>query len=222
MLFSEGLSIFYSLGLISTVSAAVFTWRFYLFRTNSLAKLLSLPSILVIGSKISGKSSLINTITKSDISIHPFENDLQLAYLKNENQIVQFVEGPSFAKEKIDTIKKLKKLNLKSVIYLFDVSKNSDTIENQLENFEDIRNFFSGMPFLIVANKIDTVEKNKVEKLKNRFKKIYEISLVNIGQSKLENVLLNKELEDLNQLINDINYEIESGKEKQMIYKQQL
>jgi len=222
MLFSEGLSIFYSLGLISTVSAAVFTWRFYLFRTNSLAKLLSLPSILVIGSKISGKSSLINTITKSDISIHPFENDLQLAYLKNENQIVQFVEGPSFAKEKIDTIKKLKKLNLKSVIYLFDVSKNSDTIENQLENFEDIRNFFSGMPFLIVANKIDTVEKNKVEKLKDRFKKIYEISLANIGQSKLENVLLKKELEDLNQLINDINYEIESGKEKQMIYKQQL
>jgi GTP1/Obg family GTP-binding protein len=222
MLFSEGLSIFYYIGLIATISTAVFTWRFYLFRRNSLSKLISLPSILIIGSKLAGKTSLIKTITKNDISIHPFANYLQLAYLKNENQIVQFIEGPSFAKEKINIIKKLKKLNLKSIIYLFDVSKNSDTIENQLENFEDIRNFFSGASFLIVANKIDTVEKNKVEKLKNRFKKIYEISLADTGQSKLENVLLKKELEDLNQLIHDINYEIEGGKEKQMIYKQQL
>lgn len=214
MLLPENLPISHSIGLVIAVSATVFAWRFYIFRKNSLASLYSLPSILVTGPKLSGKTSLIKTITKSEISMHPFEYSLQLGYLKNENQTLQFIEVPSFVNRKIDNLQRFKKMNLKSIIYLFDVSKNSDTIESQLENFEITRNFFKGIPFLIVANKIDLAGKDSVEKLESKFEKIYEISSLDKGLIKPEDsLLLKREFEDLTRLIQDFSHETVAQKE---------
>lgn len=209
MLLPETFSIFYSTGLVVGISATVFAWRFYIFRRNSLAILYSLPSIVVTGAKLSGKTSLIKTITNSEIVTNPFEEGLSLSYLKNENRVLQFVEVLPIVEENIGNLLKIKKLNLKSVIYLFDVSKNSDSIENQLENFENTKNFFGEIPLIIVANKIDENDEKKLEELKSRFEKIYEVSSLYKSLNKpADSSVLKNEFEDLTHLIHDLSSEI--------------
>jgi len=215
MLLPETFSIFYSIGLAVAVSATVFAWRFYIFRRNSLAILYSLPSIIVTGARLSGKTSLIKTITNSEIVTNPFEEGLSLSYLKNENRVLQFVEVLPIVEENIARLLKIKKLNLKSVIYLFDVSKNSDSIENQLENFENTKKFFGGIPLIIVANKIDEND-GKLEKLNSRFEKIYEISSLYKSLNKpADSLVLKNEFEDLVHLIRDVSSEI-AAQEKEI------
>lgn len=93
--------------------------------------------------------------------------------------------------------------------YLFDVSKESDPPESQLENYEKIKEFFSNIPLIPIANKMDIADREKLEKIKSRFKEIHEIQLT--GElDKMKQDLLKKEAEDLKQLIYNITREIET------------
>jgi GTP1/Obg family GTP-binding protein len=206
MLFPEGLPIFHSIGLIVGISSVLFVWRFHVFRKNSIATLISLPSIVVAGAKFSGKTVLIKSITGSETSAHPFEDSFKLSYLKGEKQTLQFIEIPSLVEEREKELQKIKNLNLNSMIYVFDVSENSEPIENQLENFENDKRIFGEIPFIPVASKIDLSENEKVEELKNRFGKVYGVPYVDKGITK--DAILKDELKDLSFLIKDLSDEV--------------
>ena len=197
MIFAETLPIFYSLGLIIAVSATVFIWRFYIFRKKSLAAFYSIPSIIIGGIALAGKTSLIKAITKNEMSTNIFLENFQFSRFKNGN-ILQLIEMPDF--NKADDLERLKKLNLKSMIYLFDVSKDSLPIVKQIDSFENTKRVFDNIPAIILASKADSKDSEKITELKKKFEKIYEISA--LGKDK--DSMLVKEFEDLNHLIKDI------------------
>ncbi|MEM5829361.1 MAG: GTPase [Candidatus Aenigmatarchaeota archaeon] len=213
MLLPESFPIFHSLPLVLAASITIFFWRFYVFREKLIKEFKSLPSIVVLGMKGSGKTSFINMVTKSYPSLHPFQN-LNVATTTLGDQKFQFIELPHLVDGQPNILQELKKMNLKYFIYLFDVSENSEPIENQLKNFENIRKFFDGYPFLLVANKVDVAKKEKLERLEGRFKNIYKISSLGKGLADSNKSMFMKELEDLSSLIHDLSHEILIEKEE--------
>lgn len=215
MLFTETLPAFYSIALMIAISATVFGGRFYIFRKKSLLRLYASPSILIAGSRLSGKTSLIKAITGNDISIHPFKGSLSLAYLKSGDKTLQVIEDCCLIGGKGNNLKDLMKLDLISLIYIFDVSKDSEPIEVQLESFENTRKIFDKVPFMVVANKADIADMAKIERLEIKFEKVYKTSALDMDSSKMkDSLLLEKESEDLSLLIRNISNEIETHKEE--------
>lgn len=102
-------------------------------------------------------------------------------------------------------------MKIVSGFYLFDVSKESDPLESQLENYENIKKLFTNLPLIPIVTKTDMVDKEKLEKIKNRFKEIHMIQLVDeLNMAKQD--LLKKEVEDLKRLISQLTHEIEVEK----------
>jgi len=211
VIFPQTFPAFYSLCLVITFSSIIFFWRFFIFRRNLLQAFCSLPSILVFGTKNSGKSSFIRMLTNSQIISHPFKNGLNFARLAMGSQKIQLIEVPHLEKEMVNYLKKLKGMKIVSGFYLFDVSKESDPLESQLENYENIKKLFTNLPLIPIVTKTDMVDKEKLEKIKNRFKEIHMIQLVDeLNMAKQD--LLKKEVEDLKRLISQLTHEIEVEK----------
>ncbi|MEM5879070.1 MAG: hypothetical protein QXU74_01075 [Candidatus Aenigmatarchaeota archaeon] len=209
MIFPESFPIFYSLGLVILFSSTIFFWRFFVFKRKLLLSLYSLPSIVVLGTRRSGKSSFIKVLTSSQIVSHPVQNGLNFSTLTIGNQKIQLIEVPHFANGATNHLRKFREMKLIGGFYLFDVSKESDPPESQLENYEKIKEFFSNIPLIPIANKMDIADREKLEKIKSRFKEIHEIQLT--GElDKMKQDLLKKEAEDLKQLIYNITREIET------------
>ena len=75
---------------------------------------------------------------------------------------LQFVEPYV---EAMSNLQKFKKMNLICAIYVFDVSKESKPIEEQLENFMKTKENLKNLQFIPIANKIDVADPEKIKKL---------------------------------------------------------
>lgn len=172
MIFEQSLTIFQSIIVMTFSAFLVFIWRFYVFRKNSLNTLTRLPSIIVVGDRFSGKTSLVRAITRNEPIKHPLEDALGINYLRERDKKVQIIDA-NVTKEDFE---KLKRFNLKSFIYVFDVSSDSESFKNQMKDFEKFKEIFSGVKSFVVLNKIDLVEKREIKKIKNNFQNVYEVS----------------------------------------------
>jgi GTP1/Obg family GTP-binding protein len=214
MILSENIPIFYSIGFVVAISAGIFVWRFYAFRRNSLENLISTPSIVVTGMRFSGKSSLIKMITGDGISMNPVV-DSQTSYLQVGNQRIQFLELPAMD-GLTDGPNNVKRMNVKSLIFVFDVSKKSPLMEKQVETFENMKSLF-GVPYIVVANKLDMADRKKLNMLERKFEKIHEISSLGKYIARTTDYdSLKKESEDVSKLMNDILNEINLMKEEKV------
>ncbi|MEM7826396.1 MAG: hypothetical protein QW451_02085, partial [Candidatus Aenigmatarchaeota archaeon] len=99
----------------------------------------------------------------------------------------------------VENLSIVKKMNVLGGFYIFDVSKNSLTIEEQLENFKLVKEFLK-KPLVLIANKIDVADTEKIEKLKNFGEEVYMISLIDSSKK--------KELEDIMVLMKKLSSEI--------------
>jgi GTP1/Obg family GTP-binding protein len=172
MIFEQSLTIFQSIIVMAFSAFLVFIWRFYVFRKNSLNALTQLPSIIVVGNKLSGKTSLVRAITSNEPLKHPLEDDLGINYLKEGDKKVQVID----ANVTTEDLERLKRFNLKSFIYVFDASSDPESFKNQIKDFEKFKEIFSGVKSFVVLNKIDLVEKREIKKIKDNFQNVYEIS----------------------------------------------
>jgi GTP1/Obg family GTP-binding protein len=212
MIFLESFPIFYSLGLILAIAVSIFSWRFYIFRKNLIKTYLSIPSILVLGAKGSGKTSFIKTFTNSQIESHPIHDGFNFASFNMGEKTIQLIEIPYFVDAIATHLEKIKNMNLICCIYLFDVSKDSEPIEIQIENFKRIRESFKGLKFFALANKVDVADEQKVEKLKKAIGETRLLSITNFLE-KEKSAELEKELDDVLSLIKNLSVETFKGKE---------
>lgn len=150
-------------------------------------------------------------LTNSQIISHPIQDGFNFSTLTIGNQKVQLIEVPHFVDAVATHLNKFKKMKLIGGFYIFDVSKESEPVESQIENFEKIKGFLKDIPLVPVVSKVDVADAKKLEKIKGKFKEIYEVQLA--GElDKIRQDLLTKELEDLKQLIYKITQEIEVEK----------
>lgn len=193
MLLEQLISIITSFVLITAVALVLLTLRFSLLKRRFLKAFYETPSIIVTGPNFSGKKSLITNITNDKVISHPLEGNLKLGYLNLENKKMQLISLPynlAFDFIKSDDFKRM---NKKLLINVFDVSSESDDIENQVKNFNKVSPKFDGINKIIVANKIDVVDNKKLSKLRKKFQKIFKTSSVtNDGLEELKSQIVSK------------------------------
>jgi GTP1/Obg family GTP-binding protein len=188
MIFPESFPIFYSISLAVSIAIAIFLWRFYSFNKNFFKSFYSTPSIFIFGPRYSGKTSLIKKISNSNINRHPFQDGSNFSNLNIFGKQIQLIELPYY----FDNVENLLKINIIGGIYIFDVSKNSEPIGNQIENLVRIKKIFNNLKILVLANKFDIADKKKLRKLKKFIKDLHTISLIDEKSSKkLHNILKN-------------------------------
>ncbi len=212
----ETLPLTYSIGLALLLSSLIFVWRYVALRKKALNALYNLPSVIVAGPKLVGKTSLIKLITNNDVSVHMFEDSLKFCRLKMDGQILQFIELPSVVDSKPVSIvsrktnlQRLRIMNLKHLIYVFDMSKSSGTIENQLIDLENIKQAIGDIPQTIIANKVQNYTDEKLSLLKSKFGKVYEIPAFKDSNIDSKNLLqLNREFEDIADLVDGLSHDI--------------
>lgn len=206
MIFAQTLPLVYSLVFALGVGSAVFFWRYAALRKKALDILYSLPSVIVAGPKLSGKSSLIGLITNQSASTHMFKDDLKISRLSSDKQTIQFIELPHLPDK--NTIEDMKKLNLKRILYVFDASESAEPMERQLEYANEIKKMFENVQLTPIANKVHDSKRGYVEKLDGKFERIYQIPDLTISERKDENALrLRKELDDITGLIDGLSAE---------------
>jgi len=183
-------------------------------RKKSLATLYSLPSVLVVGQKLVGKSSIIRLITNEDVSKHMFVDDISLYRLMGRKDIIQFVELPAVTdgrgSKKLD-FGKFKKMNLKHIIYIFDMSESTVPFDTQLKGLDIIKKTFRGMPLSLVANKLEDTRDGNFGALKKKFGKVYKIPDLKVTKVKARRLpYLKEEVEDVTKLVDDLSIDISS------------
>lgn len=196
MIFPESFPIFYSLGLVAMISTIIFFWRSQLLKKRIFENLNALPSILVLGSIKSGKTTFLLSLTNSYPKSSLLEG-MNISNFKIGEKEVQLIEIP-FSK-KIEDLKSIEKMNVLGGFYLFDVSKDALPIEEQIENFKLVKKFLK-KPLIPIANKIDIADEEKMEKLKSLEEKVHMISLLEASRK--------KELEDVMTLVKRISSEL--------------
>jgi len=191
MIFEQTLSIASSISLITVIVIMLFTLKFYSFKRRFLKNFYKLSSVIVTGPNLCGKKTLISNITNKEMVSHPFEDNLKLSYLDFGNKKIQIISFPySFAFDFTNS-EDFGRINKKLLINVFDVSPDSDDIENQIKNFRKLSPKFDGVDKIIVANKTDIADNKKLNKLKPEFKKIYKTSSVtNDGLKQLRDQII--------------------------------
>jgi len=197
MIFPQSFPVFYSLGLVAIISTIMFFWRSQVLKKKIFEKLNSLPSLLVLGPSKSGKTTFLLSLSNSYPQNSILEDGMNISNLKIGDKEIQLIEIP-FTKG-VENLSIVKKMNVLGGFYIFDVSKNSLTIEEQLENFKLVKEFLK-KPLVLIANKIDVADTEKIEKLKNFGEEVYMISLIDSSKK--------KELEDIMVLMKKLSSEI--------------
>jgi len=172
MIFEQTLTIYESVISVTTLAVLILFWKFFFFRKKQLEILSILPSAIVIGTGLSGKSSLTKAITESEIYSSFLGDGLGISRFIHGDRKMQIID----ANLTLENIKKLKKLNLKSIVYVFDVSSSLDSLKNQIKDFEDFRKTFKKIKHLVVLNKVDIANKQTLKEIKKIFRDVYEVS----------------------------------------------
>ena len=100
---------------------------------------------------------------------------------------VQIIDSPRYlSKEDIEALKPL----INSIIYIFDVSKNSLPIETQIDFFHKLGNFFEHSLILPIINEKKKADKLKLRELRKRLSNDIPRFSIKDGNTKLLRNLL--------------------------------
>jgi len=171
MLFEETFSFPASIILMVSIIAILFSWRLYSF-IRIPKSLYSLPSVIVLGPRTSGKTTLVKELAPNiNFSFSHATKKLGYSIYSDGKKKVQFVDPEKFSLGKLnrENVEEFKKLNYKSLIYLFNISPGSEPIEKQIRGFKKTMRLFGRVNLIPVATKL--------EKLKQMVKNIRKISL---------------------------------------------
>jgi len=193
MILEQTISVLASLSLITVIVILIFTIKFRNFKKNFFKNFYELPSIIVTGPAASGKKSIISNVTRDRIVSHPFEDNLKISYLSEGDKKIQMISLPYNFIDDFVNSEDFKKMNSKLFINVFDVSTNSDDIEDQIRDFEKNSAYFDHVDKILIANKTDIADSKKLKKLETKFKKIHKTSsATKEGLEKLRDSILQK------------------------------
>ena len=175
MLFEEMFPIQISIILLVSIVVIVFSWRFYTFRIRPNAEIYKLPSIVVVGPRTTGKTSIVKKLTGLDSPSHIVDGKLSYSSYLGPKRL-QFIDS-HFPVGKINknNVGELKRLNSRSLLYIFDVSPTSLDMESQINGYQKLTNIFGDTRVIPVANKLEIKDNKKMKTLKSRVKHIKKV-----------------------------------------------
>jgi hypothetical protein len=189
MILEQTLPIYFSITGVIGFVAVLFTIEFYVYKRAVIHSLYVIPSILFLGPKFSGKTSVMRHMSTHEPTPHAKDSRFHVSYM-DEGKKIQLVEPQNFNYSDTKFLKSIKGMNYKSHIFVFDVSPFSDPIENQIKEYESVQKVLGGNG-IVVANKTDMFDHEKLSVIRKNFKNIHEVSVNrNIGMNQLKNSIL--------------------------------
>ncbi|ASI99802.1 NOG1 family protein [Thermococcus celer] len=137
---------------------------------------LELPTVVIAGHPNVGKSTLLRALTnaKPEVASYPFTTrGINVGQFEEHYLRYQVIDTPGLLDRPLSerneverqAILALKHLG-KVIVYVFDPSEYCGyPIEEQRHLFEEIHREFGGFPFLVVLNKVDVADEEKIKAL---------------------------------------------------------
>ncbi|MFW9962984.1 MAG: NOG1 family protein [Candidatus Sifarchaeia archaeon] len=204
----------------SIVRATAENLDFIINAKNTLSKLPGIapnsPTIVCAGFPNVGKSTLVKAVSTAEpeIAYYPFTTkSVIIGHLRVDNHSVQIVDTPGILdrpmakrneieREAIAALKYLANV----IIFMIDPSEACGwTFDQQLNLLNEVQKMFPINPILIVLNKIDITPVEKLEEVRKKLPKCYEIiASEGIGVEKLiRNAVEEVDLTSLQESIDD-------------------
>jgi len=183
-------------------------------------KIKNIPTILLIGTPNTGKSTFLQKVcsTKVDVQNYPFTTKrLQVGKITEKFIDFQILDSPGLLdrpEEKQNSIEKQTTIALKtiadSIIFIIDAKEEIKPQKNIIKRYKTV---IKKTPYFIVLNKIDLVSKEELDEKEQEIKKdfpktkLFQLSLSNANEN---------ETKELKQEIYNINksWYTKKGKEK--------
>ncbi|MDW7998937.1 MAG: hypothetical protein RMI30_05740 [Thermodesulfovibrio sp.] len=178
MLLSETFTALQSFGLILAVSSSVFLWRFHAVKRKIMHSLKVMPTIAVVGPKLTDRSQLIKYLS--------FTQPVKIF-----KGLYQSVDKQMFLidvdLEDLD-IKKLLNINLKRMLYVFDLSRLP--LEQQIEEFKRLT---KNLKVECIPVVVSASEKEGLKSLEEKLGKVYKAYALDL-EKELEDIKLLQEM----------------------------
>jgi len=184
-------------------------------------KIRNLPTILLIGTPNTGKSTFLKSVTSSNVEIqnYPFTTKrLQVGKITEKFIDFQILDSPGLldrAEEKQNPIEKQTTIALKtiadSLIFIIDVQENILSQMNVLKRYKTI---IAKKPYFIVLNKIDLIENSELQEIELKIKNYLpkKVAIFKTSLNKLDTKTLREIKEEIYTMNKD--WYIKKGKEK--------
>ncbi|MEB2793281.1 MAG: 50S ribosome-binding GTPase [Caldisphaeraceae archaeon] len=157
-------------------------------------------TIIVAGPPNAGKSTFVNNVSsaKPEIAAYPFTTKkIILGHYREGHESIQIIDTPGILDRpfvEMNNIERMAIFALKFltglVIFIVDPSPFSYmNLENQFKIIKQIEGIMPKKPLVVVINKVDTLEKSKIDQIEKELRKriqhnnIYRASLVNKEES---------------------------------------
>lgn len=135
------------------------------------------PTVVVAGAPNVGKSSIVRMISsaKPEVADYPFTTkSLVIGHLSLGKRRIQVIDTPGLLDRPISERNPLElqaiaalRYLAKMIIFLFDPSEICGyTLETQVKVYNELKDLFKDIPFLIVINKIDILTGEQLAKVK--------------------------------------------------------
>ncbi|MGC8817388.1 MAG: NOG1 family protein [Candidatus Hadarchaeum sp.] len=136
-----------------------------------------MPTIVIAGYPNVGKSTLLKALTGSTPKIAPYPfttTGLQLGYFEHGHQRYQVVDTPGLLDRPLEKRNKAERQAItalknlaRTIVFVIDPSETCGyQLEDQLRLLEDLRKSFPETRFLVVANKTDLLNEEKIIELR--------------------------------------------------------
>jgi len=137
---------------------------------------LSLPTIVIAGHPNVGKSTLLRKLTnaKPEVASYPFTTKgINVGQFEEHWMKYQVIDTPGLLDRPLSERNEIEKQAIlalkhlgKLIIYIFDPSEYCGfPVEEQMHLFEEIYKEFGEFPFIVVLNKIDIADEEKIKKI---------------------------------------------------------
>lgn len=131
-------------------------------------------TLLITGFPNVGKSSFINKLTRAEVEVQPYAfttKSLFVGHMDYRYIPWQVVDTPGLLDQPCEQRSNIEMQSIAAlahlraaVIYVMDVSEQcGESMESQLELFNNIAPLFSGKPVFVMANKTDVVGKDELD-----------------------------------------------------------
>ncbi len=170
------------------------------------------PRIVIAGMPSTGKSTFVSLIStvKPEVASYPFTTkDVHLGHFTFNGRRFQIIDTPGILDRPFEKMNEIERRALaaikylpSSLIFLFDPSKESYSVKEQVEVFDNVRELVGNEKVIAVINKIDVADAEKVkeieeELLKRGFNPLKVSLVTKQGLKELVEVAAVKALENL-------------------------
>ncbi len=170
------------------------------------------PRIVIAGMPSTGKSTLVSLIStvKPEVASYPFTTkDIHLGHFTFEGGRFQIIDTPGILDRPFERMNEIERKALtaikylpSSLIFLFDPTKESYSVKEQIEVFDNVRELIGDRKIIAVINKIDAADKEKINEIEEElFKRGFNALRVSLatkeGLRELVEVAAVKALENL-------------------------